>query len=370
MSQSGDSTHISQRLEVGRKYLEKLADIALQIEHAREGLTRSAFLSVDPEKLPASVKRLWESLDKDIAALPEREMIKELIELERLLTERLKTVMPMVERLCAADDRGEEVQLSGVREHLQELSRLSTTSLAIRLLAHRKRFKVPYSRLPVNADALLERAQRVKQVERKHKLRVITHMKDMVNATLSMLNAPGIDSAMRTMLKGVLRDLQTNARHIAAGGSFASMPIPIEHVEVSEEDNAEVPQEPPPAPVKVKPPIGMSPKVQTAAAPRAQPSQVTTPMQRAAVTTQRLDLTQMTPVGHFFQHMRTWLRAPVGVTWSEAGKIAHTEDSGPAKKPAISAAQNKIAAARPKAGSGEVPSRKADVSGRQPSRRP
>jgi hypothetical protein len=331
--QSGDATHISQRLEVGRKYLEQLADIALQIEHARVGLTNSSYLSANPDEVPTALKRLWEFLEKDIAALPERELVNELIDLERMLADRLKSIMPVVDRLCATDDGGEEVQISGVRTQLQELSRMSTTALAMRLLAHRRRFKVPFTQLPISADTLLERAQRVKQVERKHKLRVITHMKDMVTATTSMLSAPGIDAAMRTMLKGVLRDLQLNARHLATGGSFATLPIPIEHVEVGEEDHEE-------SVVEAPPPRAAEPAMtRTQAPPLPPPTPTPTPTPREHVATHRLDLTQTTPVGHFFRHVGAWLRAPMGVTWSEAGKMAD-------------AAEKKTAAHRSDSGSG------------------
>ena len=47
MNQSGDISNISQRLEVGRKALETLASIASQLENAKDGLVRSAYLTAN-----------------------------------------------------------------------------------------------------------------------------------------------------------------------------------------------------------------------------------------------------------------------------------------------------------------------------------
>jgi hypothetical protein len=385
MLPSGDSSHISQRLEVGRKALETLASIAAQLENAKDGLVRSAYLTANIEELPPGIRRLWESLDKDVMVMSAQDLAAKLLQLERLLTVRLAAVMPAVERICASDDRGEETKFGGMRAQLQDLSRLASTALAIRLLAHRKHFKFPPSQLPISSDVLRDKAQRVKKIERVHKLRVITHMKDMVKATTGMLGTAGLDAATKSMLQGVLRDLQSNARHLANGGSFASLPVPIEEVEMSEGDQGDVNEltladdkpmfenaEPPKSPAKVQPtaqPLPASRKeapskaVPTKAEPtklsatnpsatnasakkpsslqptagQTVPSKSTQVVQpKTSVPTSRKVRTQMikahapaaplNPVLRLWRHLRTWMKAPMGVTWSEARLMMHDED--------------------------------------------
>jgi hypothetical protein len=365
MHQSGDSSHISQRLEVGRKALETLASIASQLENAKDGLVRSSYLTANIEELPPGIRRLWESLDKDVLAMSAQDLMTKLLQLERLLTVRLASVMPMVERICA-EDRGEEIKIGGMRAQLQDLSRLASTALAIRLLAHRKHFKFPASQLPISADVLRDKAQRVKKIERVHKLRVITHMKDMVKATTTMLGAPGLDAASKAMLHGVLRDLKSNARHLADGGSFSSLPVPIEEVEMSESDQDEsqdsdlrlVEDKPvfedvaPTAPLQPAPQVQRQSTPQQVPAttqqptlqktpPRPQPQRpqgsarverratVRTPPVRSAIH-QTIKMRPLTPAPNRFvqmwRHLRTWIRAPMGVTWSEARLMMHDED--------------------------------------------
>jgi hypothetical protein len=308
MTQPIDSAHISQRLETGRRYLEVLADIASQLEHAKEGLLRSSHLETNLDDLPPTVRRIWESLDKDIAVLPRREFITELLQLEKFLTERLTNVMPQVENLCAAAERGEAIQMEGFRWQLAELFRLASTTLAMRLLAHRKNYAVPPARLPIKANLLRERAQQVKAVERKHKLRVITQMKDMVNDTTAMLNNPKLDPAMRSVLKGVLRDLQTNARHLATGGTFNTLPVPFEHVEMSDDETQE-PTAPEVAPQDV--PVIASQQVGSSHVPSR------TQAAKTSVRTNSFFKRQ-------WQHLCIWLRSPLRVSWHDAEIMMRT----------------------------------------------
>jgi hypothetical protein len=365
MHQSGDSSHISQRLEVGRKALETLASIASQLENAKDGLVRSSYLTTNIEELPPGIRRLWESLDKDVLAMSAQDLATKLLQLERLLTVRLASVMPMVERICA-EDRGEEVKIGGMRAQLQDLSRLASTALAIRLLAHRKHFKFPASQLPISADVLRDKAQRVKKIERVHKLRVITHMKDMVKATTTMLGTSGLDAATKGMLHGVLRDLKSNARHLADGGSFSSLPVPIEEVEMSESDQdhdsdlalvddrpafEDVATIPPPQPtpqVQRQPPVQTVPPTTQRPIPQKTPSPPQSQAQRLpdsvkverravvrtaptrAVLHQTIKMSTLTPTPNrlvqLWRHLRTWISAPMGVTWSEARLMIHDED--------------------------------------------
>jgi hypothetical protein len=375
MHQSGDSSHISQRLEVGRKALETLASIASQLENAKDGLGRSSYLTVNIEELPPGIRRLWESLDKDVMAMSAQDLADKLLHLERLLTVRLASVMPMVERICAAG-QSEEVKIGGMRAQLQDLSRLASTALAIRLLAHRKNYKFPASQLPISADVLRDKAQRVKKIERVHKLRVITHMKDMVKATTDMLSTPGLDAGSKTMLQGVLRDLKSNARHLADGGSFSSLPVPIEEVEMSESDQDVVSElrlvddkpafekASPPSVSPTQPPPKVQHQSQPAPRPTAQPTPsqtqqsapqakpprpqpqpqvqrppdvarverratVRTPPARTAVhpTIKMRPLAPThNPAARLWRHLRTWMKAPMGVTWNEARLMMHDED--------------------------------------------
>lgn len=347
MIQSGDISNISQRLEVGRKALETLASIASQLENAKDGLVRSAYLTANIDELPPGIRRLWESLDKDVMVMPAPELAKKLQHLERMLALRLATVMPTVEKICAAENRGEEIEVGGMRAQLHDLSRLASTALAIRLLAHRKNFKFPPGQLPISADVLRDKALRVKKIERVHKLRVLTHIHDMVKATVGMLSNDGIDATTKTMLRGVLRDLQSNARHLADGGSFSNLPVPIENVELSEAEQNELSElslidEPLAFPPAEKPPVAAqapakeaqpstpkaTQKSKTASQPIATsapipivPSKRATRPSSAQVATVKMNRVSLNPIGRFWRHLRTWIKAPMGVTWREAGSL-------------------------------------------------
>ena len=350
MNPSGDISNISQRLEVGRKALETLASIASQLENAKDGLVRSAYLTANIEDLPPGIRRLWESLDKDVMVMSAPELAKKLQHLERMLAVRLATVMPTVEKICAAENRGEEIEVRGMRAQLHDLSRLASTALAIRLLAHRKNFKFPPGQLPISADVLRDKALRVKKIERVHKLRVLTHIHDMVKATVGMLSNDGVDTATKTMLRGVLRDLQSNARHLADGGSFSNLPVPIENVELSEAEQNELgelslideplafpPAEKPPvaAEVPTKPtqtptpksvqksknaPTVTQPTVSSTPAPAVPTKRAANPS-REQVATVKMNRVSSNPVGRFWRHLRTWMKAPMGVTWREAANL-------------------------------------------------
>ena len=354
MNQSGDSTHISQRLEVGRQVLEGLANIAAKLEYAKEGLARSADLSSNLEELPPSIKRLWESLDKEILAMSGEEIDRKLQHLEQKLTERLTALMPLIEKVCAADDRGEEIKIEGFRSQFNDLARMASTSLAIRLFAQRKQYPLPPSRLPISAEALRARAQQVKGVERKHKLRVISHMREMVTATTDMLALPNLDGATRTMLQSVLSDLKANARHLANGGAFGSLPHPIETVELGEEEQeaAELSLVEDPLPKESiqtqpmeaqRPTTSAPPKPIAPESPKPTPAKVAVPdsvaaplpaPRKSAVTRHpprnspaiRHPPVIRNPVVRLWKHLRVWMKAPLGVTWSEAALLMHDDD--------------------------------------------
>jgi hypothetical protein len=313
MSQSGDSSHISQRLEVSRQYLERLATLASKLENAKEGLVRSSYLGTDLDELPVAVRRLWESLDHDIAALSPRDIALKLIHLEQSLATRMKAIMPLVEKVCEADERGEEIAIHGFREQFEDLARLASTALAIRLLAHRKRYKLPQPHLPFSSDTLRERAQRVKTVERTHKLRVVTQMREMMKATTVMLKNEALNAASRTMLQAVMHDLQTNARHLAAGGSFSTLPIPIEHVEMEgDEHNSETSIDAT-QPVKVLD-QSIAPLPSTSASKAPEASHLRT--QPIAIASPSL-----------WRQLWIWLKTPSKVSWRQAGEMTRIKDA-------------------------------------------
>src|SRR5882757_2972892 len=99
MTQSADNSQISQRLEAGRMYLESLAKMASQLENAKDGLVSSAYLTSDLEKVPAGLRKLWESLDKSVATLSAQDLVARLVQLEELLAEQLTALMPLIEKI-------------------------------------------------------------------------------------------------------------------------------------------------------------------------------------------------------------------------------------------------------------------------------
>jgi hypothetical protein len=333
MNPPSESTHITQRLETGRKCLEELADIASQLENAKEGLVRSSYLGDNLDEVPQPLRKLWESLDKDISALSKNALIEELAKLERLLTVRLSALMPLIDAICTADERGADIKLENARRQLADLSRLASTALAIRLLARRRRYDVPPANLPVNSGALRDRAQRVKAVERKHKLAVLSQIKEMVEATTAMMNMEGIDNDTRKMLKSVLRDLQSNAKHLANGGSISTLPVPIEHVEMQDEttepelDELTLVSDTNDTAAPFNPATLNQTNTATLPAPPAIASPPTAQSPRRPVSfiaTQSIK-PSYSPF-RFWRQLRTWMQAPIGVTWSQAGAMLRTAE--------------------------------------------
>jgi hypothetical protein len=355
MHHAEDISHISQRLEVGRKALETLATIASQLENAKDGLIRSAYLASNIEDLPPAVRRLWESLDKNIVAMSAKDLGNELLQIEQHLAVRLVWLTPFIEKICEEETVTENERIHEVRLQLQDMARLAGTALAMRMLAHRKNFKFPPSQLPIKADDLRDKAQRVKKIERTHKLKVITHMREMTKATTEMLQMPNLDAATRNMLKGVLRDLQLNAKHLANGGSFSTLPTPIEMVEMNEaehdvaelslvedkpvepesaEQPKEVVQSQPheskkpaiPAPGRLPPPPVVMPSAALAASPRPKPQPAPKPPRPAVAITIHTSTISINPFARFFLQLYIWMTTPTNVTWSEARLMVHEED--------------------------------------------
>jgi len=354
MHHAEDISHISQRLEVGRKALETLATIASQLENAKDGLIRSAYLTSNIEELPPAIRRLWESLDKNIMAMSAKDLGNELIQIEQHLAVRLVWLTPFIEKICDEETVTENERIHEVRLQLQDMARLAGTALAMRMLAHRKNFKFPPSQLPVKADDLRDKAQRVKKIERTHKLKVITHMREMTKATTEMLQTPDLDAATRTMLKGVLHDLQLNAKHLANGGSFSTLPTPIEMVEMNEPEPetaelALVEDKPAEPAVPVEPPkeaipktVVQKPAMQSSSArlpplPSTMPvsspntsrpvSSATTRLQRPAIAiTIHTSTISINPLARFFLQLYIWMTTPTNVSWSEARLMVHEED--------------------------------------------
>jgi len=371
MHHAEDISHISQRLEVGRKALETLATIASQLENAKDGLIRSAYLTSNIEDLPPAVRRLWESLDKSIMALSANDLGAELMQIEQHLAVRLVWLTPFIEKICDEETVPDNARIAEVRLQLQDMARLAGTALAMRMLAHRKNFKFPPSQLPIKADDLRDKAQRVKKIERTHKLKVINHMREMTKATTEMLQTAELDAATRTMLKGVLHDLQLNAKHLANGGSFSTLPTPIEMVEMTEpeqeaaeltlvDDKPVVAQEASaPLSAQHSQPIAHlsdQPRKEIAAAPTkaavaassstrppvipvsrpvvVPPSRVSTASanQRPAAARPAVAITVHTstitlnPVARFFLQLYIWMTTPTNVSWSEARLMVHEED--------------------------------------------
>lgn len=340
MHHAEDSSHISQRLEIGRKALETMASIASQLENAKDGLVKSAYLASNVEDLPPGVRRLWESLDKDFMIMPAQELWDKLSQIEQHLSARLLWLTPFIEKICEDEKINDDARISEVRLQMQDLARLAGTALAIRMLAYRKHFKFPLSELPIRADDLREKAQYVKKIERVHKLRVINHMHDMVKATTSMLQMPNLDTSMRAMLKGVLHDLQLNVKHLAKGGSFASLPVPIEEVELQEPDMEatsalSLVEDDKPASSQSHAMPSAS-KKQMPVSVRPLPPPISQPVKTAPPTPPRPRVVaQGVPyvVGNthnslwrFFKQLYIWIKAPLNVTWAEARLIMMDDD--------------------------------------------
>jgi len=357
MHHAEDISHISQRLEVGRKALETLATIAAQLENAKDGLIRSAYLTSNINELPPAIRRLWESLDKTIMAMSAQDLGAELMQIEQHLSVRLVWLTPFIEKICDEETVTENERIKEVRLQLQDMARLAGTALAMRMLAHRKNYKFPRSQLPIKADDLRDKAQRVKKIERTHKLKVITHMREMTKATTEMLQAADLDASMRNMLKGVLRDLQLNAKHLANGGSFTTLPTPIEMVEMNEpeqeaselalvEDNpsnsvtssleqskevaavplASKPSMVPPSSSRLPPPPSLMPPVPPAAVSRPSLSPMTKPSRPAIAITIHTSTISINPLARFFLQLYIWMTTPTNVSWSEARLMVHEED--------------------------------------------
>jgi len=277
--------------------------------------------------LPVAARKLWEALDHDFASLPPREIALKLIHVEQSLAERMKASMPLVEKICAADERGEEIAIRGFREQLADLSRLASTALAIRLLAHRKNYRLPPPQLPFTSETLRERAQRVKAIERTHKLRVVSQMREMMQGTTEMLRSANLDKAMRASLQAVMRDLQTNAKHLASGGSFSSLPIPIEYVEMEgnqvEDTTPELSVEATPAPaIEMKP----EPSAPPPPKPIVKPTVAQTVSKEKFVPTHLRTQPIAIESPSLWRQFCVWLKTPMGVSWRRAGEIARARD--------------------------------------------
>ena len=354
MHHAEDSSHISQRLEIGRKALETMASIASQLENARDGLVRSSLLTANVEDLPPGVRRLWESLDKNIMAMSAIDLRNELLQIEQHLSVRLVWLTPFIEKICADETISDDARIHDVQTQMQDLARLASTALAIRMLAHRKNYKFSPSELPIRAEVLREKAERVKKIERTHKLRVVNHMRDMTKATTTMLKSPGLDAATHAMLKNVLRDLQLNAKHLANGGSFSSLPVPIEEVEMNEPEpeaadlaleEEKVAHEIDRQTAHTDIPAGAAAVVtsvfQAPTVPKTQSrihNQIASSISAIAPTIAKpprnlgtlggvsRPLVQTNSVWRFFRQFHVWLKSPLNVTWREAALLMHEED--------------------------------------------
>jgi hypothetical protein len=211
---------------------------------------------------------------------------------------------------------------------LAELARFASTALAIRLLAHRKNYTMPPPRLPFTSETLRERAQHVKTIERKHNLRVVEQICDTMKTTTEILRSSVLDKMTRVSLQAVMRDLQSNAKHLATSGSFSSLPVPIEYVEMEddqvEETSIELAADKPPAPpIEMKsepvapPPIPKRPPAKPASASVARAARVV-PIH---LRTQPIAINSPS----LWRHFSVWLKTPMGVTWREAGEIARRQ---------------------------------------------
>lgn len=282
-------------LEKKRAVLQGLIHLSEALELLRSGLQAMLQLGGGGQaQVSLRDMRAFETIRTRVAQLSDGELRNSIHALDQRVLQSLAHMCQLALQLVD-DARTSALDLEQIQPRVNEFNRFARTAIAMRILLERRGQFIEPLQLPLPQHEIEQRLVSVTEKEQGMTQALVSHIQDMRSDLALMLGNPACSASQQQFYQVLDQALEANLNHIEAGLSLAELPMPIDSIEVGEQQvTAEPGAEPEP---EAEP--GLEPET---AAPGASESQ----SQASA------------PIG-FVPRLKAWLHSPWHVGWKDVG---------------------------------------------------
>lgn len=284
-------------LEKKRAVLQGLIHLSEALELLRSGLQAMLQLGGGGQaQVSLRDMRAFETIRTRVAQLSDGELRNSIHALDQRVLQSLAHMCQLALQLVD-DARTSALDLEQIQPRVNEFNRFARTAIAMRILLERRGQFIEPLQLPLPQHEIEQRLVSVTEKEQGMTQALVSHIQDMRSDLALMLGNAACSASQQQFYQVLDQALEANLNHIEAGLSLAELPMPIDSIEVGEQQaTAESGAQPEPE-AEAEP--GLEPET---AAPGASKSQ----SQASA------------PIG-FVPRLKAWLHSPWHVGWKDVG---------------------------------------------------
>lgn len=217
-----------ERLEAGKQALQQLLAISQSLESLRLGLESSLELGKPQFELSSDAIQLYLSLGSQIRNLPDEEIKRRLVRLDKHVTDELKNIVPLVQSFASNDHDLSSSEITAISEQIDAFHRLAKTSVTLRVVLDKRGLQVPGLELPFPETLIRSRLASIESQEKQLRNQADAIIVDMENDLRSLLQRQELQEDMRNALESALEDMGRNRQHIKSGLSIRELPVAFE----------------------------------------------------------------------------------------------------------------------------------------------
>lgn len=240
-----------------RKVLEQIVNITTAIEQMQDSLHSCLVLGLPSKEFPKEALQLYKSLSGSIQHLPVSKVKEYLNNLETVINSQLKKILQLSGMNFSSDETVEILFLSSESEEnsiidlLNDFKRTAQTAVSLRVLLKKRGVSTPGSVMPVSREMIQQQLQHLEEEDKQQRSKIKVQIMEMKESLQVMIENPAYPEAMKSMLTGVMDNLENDLHCIDAGGKLEELSFVTENQELtvpeeqSEEQNQAVQQNEP-----------------------------------------------------------------------------------------------------------------------------
>jgi hypothetical protein len=279
-----------------RAALEKLIHITTGIQRQQRALEQLALVAKPSQEFPPKIAAYLEKLEHKYSELADELLNQRLVLIERSTNEVIGKIAKFahlgIDELRYSETQ--ELSVEAFQNLIKEFEQRTQSSLTLRFLLKKRGLSLNAFKLPFPQDAIAEQVETLKDREDHCVVQIKTEAQTIIKDTRALLTKPSVPDKMKQQLQEVEQAMVVNLKHLADGGSVASIPNKFEVVilQAGPSDKEEPVQGEEPAPE----------------ANEAEPSSAVQADSKAQVCAPQKKLST-------FRLFIKWLNTPMGVSW-------------------------------------------------------
>jgi DNA-binding transcriptional MerR regulator len=225
-------------LESKRELLKQIVDITKAIENMQDSLNAVLVLGVDSKNIPEGALSLYSSLAGSLRNLPVSRIKEYFYNLELIIKGQLDKILRYSGLDFSSDENIEFISLCGDESEtnpfdlLDEFKRTAQTAVSLRVLLRKRGVATPGSPVPVSPSIIKGQLRHLETQERQQRAKAKAKILEMRDDVKAMLENPSYPDAMKSVLKGVVANLDRDIKLLNKGASLNNLSFIMESEDV------------------------------------------------------------------------------------------------------------------------------------------